>query len=89
MAVGLCNDGNDDEDDGGNEPLIRELELDLDDLASRVPADLLEPSQPSVEQEHTPSDPTPTPETDTQGGERGTYKKGNYVSYKISYCGKL
>ena len=44
MAIGLCDDGNDDDDDdGGDDPLIREL--DLDDLASRIPADLLEPSQ--------------------------------------------
>ena len=40
MAIGLCDDGN---DDGGGDPLIREL--DLDDLASQTSADLLEPSQ--------------------------------------------
>ena len=44
MAIGFCDDGND--DDGGD-LLIREL--DLDDLASRTPADL-EPSQPSTVQ---------------------------------------
>ena len=40
MAVGLCEDGNDDEDNGGDDPLIREL--DLDNLATQVPPDLLE-----------------------------------------------
>ena len=45
MAIDLCVDGFDDEN-GGDAPLIREL--DLHDLASRMPQDLLEPSQPST-----------------------------------------
>ena len=62
MAIGLCDDGN-----GGDDPLIRELELD--DLASQTPADLLEPSQPSTVQGNTSSDPVTAPEVNTQGGE--------------------
>ena len=38
MAICLCED-DDDGDDGGDDPLIREL--DLDDLATRVPPDPL------------------------------------------------
>lgn len=40
-------DDTDDDENAGNEPLI--LELELDELSSRVPADLLEshPEQPS------------------------------------------
>ena len=77
-CVGLCNDDDNDEDEGGNDPLIREL--DLDAVAALVPVDLLEPSQqqPSQQEpsqhEHTPSSsdqtPTPTPEAHSQGGER-------------------
>ena len=67
MAIGFCDDGN---DDGGGDPLIREL--DLDDLASRTPPDLLEPSQPSTVQDNISSDPVIAPEVNTQGGERGT-----------------
>ena len=60
MAVGFYDDaGNDDGDNGGNDPLIREL--DLDDLVTRVPPELLEPSQPSVEPEQTTPDLTPNP----------------------------
>ena len=57
----------------GSDPLIREL--DLDAVAARVPADLLEPSQ----QEHTPSSshqsPNPAPEVHacTGRGGRGTF----------------
>ena len=39
-------------------PLIREL--DLDEVVSQVPADLLEPCQPPVDPGHTPPDQTPT-----------------------------
>ena len=49
MAVGFYDGGNDDGDNGGNDPLIREL--DLDDVVSRVPPELLEPSQPPAEPE--------------------------------------
>jgi hypothetical protein len=58
VAVGLCDTDDDDGDNGGNDPLI--TELDLDDLATRVPPELLEPSQPSVESEQTTADPTAT-----------------------------
>ena len=87
MAVGLCEDGNDDGNNGGDDPLIREL--DLDNLATQVPPDLLESSQPSVELEHTTSDPTPTPEVNTHGGEREVLIKEAHISYKDSYCGML
>ena len=50
MAVGFYDAGNDDGDNGGNDPLIREL--DLDDLVTRVPP---EPPQHSVEPEQTPN----------------------------------
>lgn len=74
MAIGLCDDGCDDEDIGGGDPLIREL--DLEHLASQVPPDLLQSSQPSLEQDLTASDPdTPTPEVDTQEGEREVLDK--------------
>ena len=63
MAIGFCDDGND--DDGGDDSLIREL--DLDDLASQTPADLLEPSQPSTVQDNISSDPLTAPEVNTQG----------------------
>ena len=66
MAIGLC-------DGGGDDPLIREL--DLDDLASRTPADLLEPSQPSTVQDNISLDPVTTPEVNTQGGERQVLNK--------------
>ena len=71
MAIGLCDDGND--DDGGDDLLIREL--DLDDLASRTPADLLEPSQPSTVQDNISLDPVTAPEINTQGGEREVLNK--------------
>ena len=66
-CIGLSDDGDDEDEDGGDEPLITEL-----DLVTQVPADLLEPSQPAVEQNHTPPDHTPTPEahTHTQQSER-------------------
>ena len=65
-CLDLCNDDDEDEDEQGNDPLIREL--DLDAVAARVPADLLESSQ----HEHTPSDQTPTttPAAHSQRGER-------------------
>ena len=50
--IGLSDNGDDEAEDGGNEPLIREL--DLDEVISQVPADLLQPSQSAVEQDHTP-----------------------------------
>ena len=53
-CVDLCNDDDDDDEEQGNDPLIRELDLDV--IAARDPADLLESSQ----HEHTPSDHTPT-----------------------------
>ena len=76
MAIGFCDDGND--DDGGDDPLIREL--DLDDLASRTPAHLLEPS---TVQDNISSDPVTAPEVNTQGGERERYLIN--ASYKDSY----
>ena len=82
MAIGLCDDGCDDEDNG-DDPLIREL--DLEHLASQVPPDL-ESSQPSLEQDLTASDPdTPTPEVDTQEGERYLTKEPRFIlnSYSI------
>ena len=57
-CIGLSDDGDNEDEAGGDEPL--NTELDLDDLASQVPADLLEPSQPAIEQDH-----TPTPEAHT------------------------
>lgn len=74
-CIGLSDDGDDQDESAGDEPLIREL-----DLASRVPADLLELSPPAVEQDHTPSDHTSTPEahTHTQQSEREVHiKRGN------------
>ena len=77
MAIDLCVDGFDDEDDGGDAPLIREL--DLHDLASRVPQDLLEPSQPSTGHDHTAPDPSPqTPAVNTQGGETEVLTRSEY-----------
>ena len=86
MAVGLCEDDND-EDNGGDDLLIREL--DLDNLATQVPPDLLESSQPSVQLERTTSDPTPTPELNTHGGEREVLIKEAHISYKDSHYGML
>ena len=81
MAIDLCVDGFDDEDDGGDAPLIRELYLH--DLASRVPQDLLEPSQPSTGHDHTADhtapDPSPqTPAVNTQGGETEVLTRPEY-----------
>ena len=47
IILGLSDD--DDADDGANEPLIGEL--DLDGVTSQVPADLLEPSQPDKQRD--------------------------------------
>ena len=63
MVIGLCNDGYDDRDNGGDDLLIREL--DLDNLATRMPPELLEPSQPCVELEHVIFDLIPTPKVNT------------------------
>ena len=74
MAVGFYDGGIDDGDNGGNDPLIREL--DLDDLVTRVPPELLEPSQPTAEPEETTADPTPNP------GEREGVRE---VPIKVQY----
>ena len=74
MAVGFYDGGIDDGDNGGNDPLIREL--DLDDLVTRVPPQLLEPSQPTAEPEETTADLTPNP------GEREGVRE---VPIKVQY----
>ena len=77
MAIDLCVDGFDDEDDGGDAPLIREL--DLHDLASRVPQYLLELSQPSTGHDHTAPDPSSqTPAVNTQGGDTEVLTRPEY-----------
>ena len=59
------------DDDGGDDPSIREL--DLDDLASRTPANLLWSSQHSTAQDDISSDPvTALGSRYTREGERGT-----------------
>ena len=61
-CVDLC--APEEEEERGSDPLIREL--DLDTVAARVPADLLEPSQ----EEHTPSSSHQSPpEVHAQRGE--------------------
>ena len=89
-CIGLSDDGDDEDEDGGDEPLI--TELDLDNLASQVPADLLEPSQPAAEQDNTAPDNTPTPEahTHTQQSEREVHlTRVNMFYTKLSTGDKL
>ena len=85
----MCNDDDFEAyDNGGDEPLIRDF--NLDELAARVPADLLEPSESSPEQDHAASqhsDPpsTPIPEADTPGREREVLlNKAKYYESRYS-----
>ena len=80
MAVGFYDGGIDDGDNGGNDPLIREL--DLDDLATRVPPELLERSQPTAEPEETTADPTPNP-GESPGEREGVREVPIKVQYNI------
>ena len=85
MAIGFYDAGNDDGDNGGNDPLIREL--DLDDVVSRVPPELLEPSQPPAEPEEMTADPTPNP--GERASRRGTYKSPIQHTKLAVYYGVL
>ena len=80
MAVGFYDGGNDDGDNGGNDPLIREL--DLDDVVSRVPPELLEPSQPPAEPEEMTADLTPNP-GESPGEREGVGEVPIKVQYNI------
>ena len=81
MVRDLCVDGFDDDDAGGDAPLIREL--DLHDLAFRVLQDHLEPSQPSTGHDHTadhtaPDPSSQTPAVNTQRGETEVLTRPEY-----------
>ena len=86
MAVGFYDGGNDG-DNGGNDPLIRVL--DMDDLVTRVPPELIEPSQPTDEPEETTADPTPNPgeSPGERWSERGTYKSPIHHTKLAIYYG--
>ena len=62
----------------GNDPFIRKL--DLDDLVTRVPPELLEPSQPTTEPEEMIADPIPNP-----GESPGEREGVREVPIKVQY----
>ena len=71
MHAGVCNEHVDedssDDNMGGNQPLIREL--DLDGVVAQVPDDLLEPTP---EHQPTVQDATPSQQYAAQGERRET-----------------
>ena len=75
MAIAFYDAGN---DNGDNDPLIREL--DLDDLVTRVPPELLERSHPTVDPEQVTADPTPIP-----GESPGESEGVREVHIKVQY----